>query len=246
MTWLLLAVAGVVVGGFIGAVGIGGVLLIPALMLLLPLDAHTASATALATFVFTGALGTLLFQRRGSIDWRKSAIVCAAAIAFSVVGAMAKTGFSGLALTRIIAVLILVAGTYIFLPTPSLAGNRQPDSPAEYALLAAIGALAGFGSGFSGAGGPLFSVPLMLIAGYAPLVAVGVSQVLQIVAALAGTAANLHYGSIAIVEAGWVTLFELAGVLLGVRIAHIVPPHQLRRIAAALCVVVGAVMLLRT
>ena len=70
-TVLLLASA-VVVGMFVGAVGIGGVLLIPALMIFAGLTVHQAAATALFTFLFTGIMGTWLFTRRGTIDWRTS------------------------------------------------------------------------------------------------------------------------------------------------------------------------------
>ena len=68
----LLAATALLAGTFISAVGVGGVLLIPALIAFAGLDIHQASASAMITFIFTGALGTYLFQRRGSIAWRMS------------------------------------------------------------------------------------------------------------------------------------------------------------------------------
>jgi uncharacterized membrane protein YfcA len=53
---LLAAVAGVV-GFFIGAVGVGGVLLIPFLVILGGQGIHAAAATALFTFLFTDSSG---------------------------------------------------------------------------------------------------------------------------------------------------------------------------------------------
>lgn len=67
---LLLLIIAFAVGALIGAVGIGGILLIPALATFGGLDIHEAMATALFTFAFTGIAGTLFFQRKGSIDWR--------------------------------------------------------------------------------------------------------------------------------------------------------------------------------
>ncbi len=61
------------VGTLIGAVGIGGILLIPALSAFAGLPIHAAMATALFTFGFTGVTGTVMFQRRGSIDWNVTA-----------------------------------------------------------------------------------------------------------------------------------------------------------------------------
>lgn len=66
--FLLLLLVAVLVGGLIGTVGVGGILLIPALNVLAGLSTHTAMGTALFSFIFTGLLGTWLFWRHGSID----------------------------------------------------------------------------------------------------------------------------------------------------------------------------------
>ena len=116
-TYALIAAAALFVGLFIGTVGVGGILLIPALTYLGGLTVHTAAATALFTFVFTGILGTLLFQRRGSIDWRITKPVCAGAVIFSVVGAWAASRIDARPLALVIAAITAFAGVYILLPT---------------------------------------------------------------------------------------------------------------------------------
>lgn len=247
MLFLPLAAVACAVGLFIGAVGIGGVLLIPALTVLGGLDVHASSATALFTFFFTGVLGTWLFQRYGSIDWRISLPVCVSAVAFSFAGAVVNSMIGAPLLNKIIAIIIIAAGVYILLPTNQNKLRITPvDSFRERTVLVAIGAAAGFGSGLSGAGGPVFSVPIMLAFGFAPLTAIGVSQVLQITSAASGTLANLAYGSIDFVTAAWITIFELIGVVVGVRVAHIVNMRQLRIAAAWLCVVAGIAMFIRS
>ena len=72
---MLLAIA-LMAGLCIGAVGVGGVLLIPSLALFAGISIHQAAATALFTFLFTGLYGTWLFHRRGSINWRVSLPIC--------------------------------------------------------------------------------------------------------------------------------------------------------------------------
>jgi uncharacterized protein len=233
----------VVVGLFIGTVGVGGVLLIPFLVLLGGLDIHAAAATALFSFLFTGLAGTWLYQRRGSIDWRMALRVCAGAVAFGYLGAVAAAHIDSRALTLLIASIIVLAGLYAGFPPRS--SFRLRNGRGRSLTLLAVGAASGFGSGLSGAGGPLFSVPLMVILGFAPLAAIGVSQVLQIVAALAGSAASFQDGRIDFALAAWVAAFELAGVVAGVRLAHAVSPTVLRRLAAALCIAVGTFMVVR-
>ena len=246
MTTILLAALACVVGFFIGAVGVGGILLIPALVLLGGMDIHRATATALFSFLFTGCLGTWLFQRRGSNDWRMTVPVCAGAVVFSYLGAMLNALAEARTLTLIIAAIIICAGAYILLPVSPAAGRRDAKTAGQRLLLLGVGAASGFGSGLSGAGGPLFSVPIMLLLGFMPLAAIGTSQVLQIIAAISGTAGNLKYGSIDFHAAAWITVFELAGVVAGTRAAHSVSVAALRRMAAGLCVVAGLFMLVRS
>lgn len=247
MTAALLAAVAVVVGFFIGSVGVGGVLLIPALALLGPLEIHRASATALFTFFFTGILGTWLFYRRGSMDWRMTLPVCAGSVVFSYLGAMVNSWVAPRPLALIIAAIIVFAGIYVLLPSRHAAGGyRNGRGAAQQALLACVGAAAGFGSGLSGAGGALFSVPLMMALGFVPLAAIGTSQVLQIIVAASGTAGNVQFGSVDFVTAAWVSVFSLAGVALGARAAHAVSVAVLRRMAAGLCIAVGVFMLARS
>ena len=245
-TAALIALVAVVVGFFIGAVGVGGVLLIPALVLLAPMDIHQASATALFSFLFTGILGTWLFARRGSIDWRMSLPVCAGSAIFSYLGALANSRIDPRPLTLLIASIIVFSGIYVLLPSRHADGAyRSGRGAAQQVLLLCIGAGAGFGSGLSGAGGPLFSVPLMMAFGFVPLASIGTSQVLQIVTATLGTVGNLQFGSIDFRMAAWIVGFLLVGVVVGARAAHVLQVKALRRTAATLCIVVGVFMLAR-
>lgn len=236
-----------VVGFFIGAVGVGGILLIPALTTFAGLSIHESAATALFTFIFTGIAGTWLFQRRGSISWRVSLPVCAGAVLFSFIGAMVNSMVNAQALNLIIALIIIFAGAYILIPSKRPhASHLDGRSKAQQLLLLAVGAVSGFGSGLSGAGGPLFSVPIMVLLGFFPLTAIGTSQVLQIISAASGSLGNLQYGSINFTVAAWITALELAGVFVGVRLAHAAKMHHLRNMAAALCIAVGGAMLVKS
>ncbi len=240
---IALALISLVVGALIGSVGIGGILLIPGLVIVGHLPIHASSATALFTFVFTGVLSGWLFARRGSIDWRASAIVCAGALVFSYIGAYVNSITNALVLDRIIGVAIALAGVNVLFPIRGIFNLAQ--GPQTWRLLLLVGVAAGFGSGLTGAGGPLFSVPIMLAFGFPPLMTIGVSQVLQIVSAGSGTLANLSYGAIDFTIALFITPFELLGVAIGVVAAHRANVAHLRRAAAWLCIVAGVFILIR-
>ncbi|MEW5865100.1 MAG: sulfite exporter TauE/SafE family protein [Pseudomonadota bacterium] len=243
---IVLALVGAAVGVLIGTVGVGGVLLVSFLALFGGLSIHQAAATALFTFAFTGVLGTWLYERRGSIDWRITVPVCAGSLVFGYLGATAAARIDARPLAAIIALVIIAAGAYIIVPQRGAVRHRDGRGWREQALLVSVGAASGFGSGFSGAGGPLFSVPIMVVLRYLPLTAVATSQVLQIVAAISGSIGNLRHGFIDFRVAAVVAVFELAGLLLGVRLAHAASAAALRRLAGALCVVTGAILLYRT
>jgi uncharacterized membrane protein YfcA len=210
------------------------------------LTIHQAAATSLFSFLFTGIVGTWLYQRRGSIDWRISLPVCAAAVVFAFCGAAVAAIIDPRPLAIVIALVIIAAGLHVLVPTPTIPLERHERGPREQMVLASVGAASGFGSGFSGAGGPLFSVPLMVILRYAPLTAVATSQVLQIVAATSGSLENYRQGFIDWNTAAVITVFELLGVIVGVRLAHIASALLLRRLAGALCVVTGGLLLARS
>lgn len=234
------------VGLLIGTVGVGGVLMVSFLALFGGLTIHEAAATSLFSFLFTGIVGSFLYQRRGSIDWNITLPVCAAALFFGFCGAAAAALVDPRPLAIVIALVIVAAGFYVLFPVKPGLRSRDGRGRAEKWLLASIGTAAGFGSGFSGAGGPLFSVPLMVILRYVPLAAVATSQVLQIVAATSGSVSNLRHGFIDWNTAAVITVFELLGLVVGVRLAHLASPLVLRRLAGILCVLTGGLLLLRT
>lgn len=244
MIWL--ALIAIAVGVLIGAVGVGGVLLIPALTMLAPLPIQGAMATSLLTFIFTGIAGTLLFQRRGSIDWRVAAPLCVGGGLFGFAGAWAASRLEAHTLGLLLGLVILLAGIYTLLrrherSAPLLQGRPQ----LQQVLLFCIGAATGFGSGLTGVGGPALSVPMMVLCGFPALTAIGASQVIQILAAVSGSVGNQLHGLIDWKLAAGLTAFEVAGVWIGAWLAHAVRASHLRTAVGVLCIAVGTGVLAR-
>ncbi len=241
-----LAAVALLVGALIGAVGIGGVLLIPALNLLAGLSIQASMATALFTFIFTGFVGTYFFQKRGSIDWSITVPLCAGAALFGFAGAALNAVLDGRVLTLILAAVILGAGLYTVLGRVTSRQAMFHDRPRRQRwLLFGLGAVAGFGSGLTGVGGPALSVPMLVLAGFSPLAAIGASQVIQILAAVSGSVGHLMHGVIDLKLAALVTILEVIGVWAGVAVAHAVDAQMLRRGVGVLCVLVGAGLMVR-
>ena len=145
--------------------------------------------------------------------------------------------------------MIIFAGVYALFPAKGgrleyRSMNGGGDLKQKLFLLA-IGGAVGFGSGLTGVGGPVLSVPLMVIIGFSPLTAIATSQVIQITAALSGSAGNLAHGFIDTGTALWVTVAELVGVTVGARLAHSISQASLKKVVSVVCIVVGAFIVLR-
>ena len=242
----LLPVA-LLVGALIGAAGVGGVLLIPAIHVLTGLSMHEAMATALFSFVFTGIAGTVLFQRRGSIDWSVTVPLCVGGALAAFPGALAGARLNGEQLATVLALLIIGAGAYTLRSRIEARATPLQARPGlRRAALLGIGMATGFGSGLTGVGGPALSVPMMMLAGFPPLATVGASQVVQILASLSGSGGNLLNGSIDFRLGLVLSVIEVLGVWIGVKVAHAVAQRTLRLGVGALCIAVGFGLLGRT
>ncbi len=242
----LLLLTAAIVGMLIGTVGVGGILLIPALSAFAGLSTHMAMATALFSFIFTGLLGTWLYQRHGSIDWGITIPVCAGAMAGAYPGSMANAMASGRTLDIILGAIIIFAGIYALFPAKKHILSCASGSLKQRILLMAVGFIVGFGSGLTGVGGPVLSVPLMVITGFGPLTSIATSQVIQIAAAISGSIGNLQHNFVDLGFGIWVAMAELAGVAAGVHLAHTISQKALKMVISVVCIVVGAFIMIRS
>src|SRR2546426_11386954 len=89
MTWVLVALLGLVAGVVSGLFGIGGaIVIIPGLVLLAKLPQHTANGTSLAALLLpVGILGVLEYNRRGQVNFGYAAIIAAGLLIGAFVGA---------------------------------------------------------------------------------------------------------------------------------------------------------------
>lgn len=247
LTHASLVLISIAIGALVGAAGVGGFFMPPALMLLMDMDIHRSMATSLFTFIFTGVAGACYFHRKGSIDWSLVQPVCIGAATTGFAGAWIGHHLGTAMLSLVLAAVILIAGIYTLSSGGVHAGLRMPsDAGRRWQMLAAIGAVTGFLSGLTGIGGPALSVPLMVLCGYSVLTAIGVGQVLQIVGALSGTLANLHYVDIDYTLAAFIAVFEIVGVLCGAFIIHRIDAALIKRLVGGLCLVAGFTFILRT
>ena len=107
---LLCLLLGMVAGILSGLIGIGGgIIIVPALVLLFGLSQHNAQGTTLALMVPPiGLLAAWTYYKNGFVDVRIAAIVCLGFFFGGLLGAKLATGISDALLTRIFGVALLL------------------------------------------------------------------------------------------------------------------------------------------
>ena len=228
---------GLLAGVLIGAVGIGGVILVPALVYFDGVPIHAAIAGAMMSYLLTGLVGTLVYARAKSIQWNMVGWLWAGAMPAALGGALAANVAPSALLEILIGLLTVSSGLQSLF---SGADVKMSDATTiSNPALGCIGAMTGFLSALSGTGGPLILVPILLYLELPVLTAVGLSQVIQLPIALLATAGNLGYGSLDIVLGGLLALGLAFGTWAGAAIAHAVPRAALRRMVSLVLVIVG-------
>ena len=243
LTFVLVLVAALVMGALIGCVGVGGVLLPPALVYLGGLGFHAAAATSTWAFLFCGVAGTLSYSGRRSIDWRMAAWLGAGVVPTAFVGALANTALPEGLLMAILAGLMVLTGADALLRSPADEGRaRRLGAPA----LLAVGAFVGFGSALTGTGGAVLLVPILLLLRTPVLASVGAAQAVALPIVGFSTAGYVLYGSVDFALGTAAGLVGAVGVVFGARIAHAAATAALRRVVATALLCVGLLIAAQT
>jgi uncharacterized membrane protein YfcA len=239
VTFLPFSILALLVGVFIGCVGIGGVLLVPGLVYLVGMDVQIAIATCMFSYLFSGAAGAVAYARRGSIRWSMALWLCVGAMPGAYLGAATLSIMSARWLEAIIAVLVLFSGiNALRQAAPDLSGASRPGSVG----LVAVGGITGFGSALSGTGGPLVLIPILMWMKLPLLTAVGLSQVIQLPVAALASVGNFQLGEVDVGASLTIAVLLVLGVTVGARLAHRLPAALLKRIVAGVLIAVGVAM----
>lgn len=257
--WQLLVGVGCLSGLASGLLGIGGgMIVVPALVLLLPLIGidgpelpKVAMATSLALIVPTAIAGTQAHAARGAIDWRLWAMMAPALVTGSLVAMIIARGISVSLITMIFVGFALVSAWRLVRGkappplAPDAAGMNLPALIVKSIGGGTLASLLGFGVAF-------FAVPVLSRLIPVPR-AIGTASALALPMAIGGTIGYLHAAAPADCSGctGYVYLPAVAAigvatvltVPLGARLTSVLPITALQRLFAVL-LVFGAASLL--
>ncbi len=240
---LVLCVFALVAGGLDAIVGGGGLVQLPALLVVLPQAPVVAllGTNKLASVVGT-ASAAVTYQRRVTIDRRTAALMAGSAFAGAGLGALLATQV-GSALLKPVVLVALIAVLGYTLARPALGEVEQLrlTARAQQAVAVVGGAAIGFYDGFVGPGTGSFLVFLLVGAvGLSFLHASATAKIVNTMTNLAALALFAYGGHVLWTLGAAMAAANLTGSQIGARLAVRRGSAWVRRVFV---VVVGALVL---
>ena len=227
-------------GACIGLTGIAGFLLPIFYVSVLMLDPIESLALAFAAFVVSGVLGWPAYRASGDLPLRACGWLCLGSLVGAVAGVFVGLALPAQVLTVTLYIVVLVSGTSVLVrmrPKKSIKLKDEAQTGERpVAVYVAVGLVTAVICAASGAGGPVLVVPILMLLGFSPRSAVGMS-LLDSVAI--GIPSAIGYFAGGAIEPGVWSL--LAPALIGHGIGTILGSKNARRINAPVLKVVVAV-----
>ena len=257
MSLLLIALclgAGCLIGFMGGVLGIGGgMIAIPALVLLMGMSQQLAQGTALIMVLPTIIMAVRKYNQQTRIDRRVALAGAGGAVVFTWVGARLALGIeSGVLRLSFAVFLFFIALFYAWqtwraglaLRAPRASGNAPVFTPRRASVL---GMLCGTLGGFFGVGGAVLAVPIITTVFRLPQTT---AQALALCMVIPGSAVALATYSWA-GQAAWLVGLPLAAgsllfVPVGVRLAYRLPERKLRACFAAMLFATVALLIVES
>jgi uncharacterized membrane protein YfcA len=249
----LLVLLVLLIGVSLGLSGIGGFLIAPLLVALAGLGPREAVVDALISFVPSGLLGAVLYSRRHSFSWSLATALSIGTVPGVIVGREISLSLDQRLLQRALAFSVMLAAGLLLVARPRgvAVARREPDSrharSARLLLVTTIGSIGGVLTVLAGVGGPLVSVPALLLLRIDPGEAIGASLLSSVVGSGLGAFALLPaVGSPSVGILAAIIGSQVVGVTAGVLLRPRIPSARFPEFVALTGAVAAAWILWRT
>lgn len=190
--WKLLGI-GAVAGLFGGLFGLGGgIIIVPALVLLLGFNQRQAAATSALALLPTAITGVISYGSHGAVDWAAGLALALGIIVGAQLGARLLHKLSLRALEWLFFGFLLVAIALLWLVVPER-GAHIAMSPLVFISLIGFGVIPGLAMALLGVGGGVIAIPVLITAyGASDLAAKGSSLLMVLVGSATATVKHLR------------------------------------------------------
>jgi len=237
---LLVGVGAGILSGLFG-VG-GGILVVPALVMILGFDQRLASGTSLGA-VFPISLASLVtYWSNHNVDWAMALLLAIGAVTGAVYGTKLIHRLPRHVLGYLFSAVLVVTAIRLYIPTA--ADGRGDLGFWGAAALVVLGFLTGVLAGLLGIGGGVIMVPIMIVLfGEIPVIAKGTAVAVTSPTALSGTLRNLRARNIDVKVAIVVGLAGIPTAIFGSLVADTMSKDLSNALFATLVLAVASKML---
>ncbi len=237
---------GLVAGFLSGLLGVGGgVLIVPALVLLLGFPQKLASGTSLIAVAPISVVGLVSYLIEGHIDWAVGVPLAVGMLLGGVVGSWLLAKLPATVISWIFLIAMVATAIRMFFSDPP-AGVPAALEWWQVLLLGVIGLLVGVLSGLVGVGGGVVIVPVLTVGmGIDALVAKGASLVAMIPNAILSSYLNLRRRNADLTAGLAVGLAGCLTTVFGSFVADWIDPRIGSIVFAVFLLLVALQMLLR-
>ena len=249
MDLALISCLTLVIGVSLGLSGYGG-FLIPAMLIgIMGMGVRDAVANALWSFVIPGIVGSLLYRRKDSHPgWSLAILLSIGTVPGTLVGQVLSVSLPERELQLVLGCVVLAAGLSLIRPKrPHGTVHVDADRILQWQSLVVLGAgaLGGLAAVMTGAGGPLITVPILLIMGYKISKVVGAALLNSVVGAILGAVTLNDVADVDFFVIAAITVPQLIGVPVGVWLQHRMTSSRTVPVIAAIATVTGAILIWR-
>ncbi|MDX3905657.1 MAG: TSUP family transporter [Pigmentiphaga sp.] len=229
--WLLAGLAGIGVG----ATGVGGVLIVPVLTAVGEMPVHAAIAAASFALLFPALAAQCMLSRQAS--GRGTTGLTAGALGGAALGALTLPWLPGAAIGLGVAALATASGAQALLArgTHASAAKDLPGSAPSFLLGLAVGCA----SAWSGTGGALVLLPLLMLLGVEARIALPLGQTIQLPITGIASLVNFHAGTLALALGAALGICLLLGWAGGIALGRTLPGPRLRQLMAVALLAAG-------
>lgn len=231
----------------VGMTGIGGLLVVPALSVLGNMPLTQAVPASTLAFLFTGLAATahLQWRARHAADARSPApeptlqrltSLQLAALLGAGLGAFTLSALPTTGVHVALAILALLSGLQTLLRS---APSEDSAGRIGVAAQCAIGLAVGLGSAWSGTGGPILLLPVLMWLRTPTRNAIAMAQAIQLPIAVAATAVNFAFWQLDWRLGLTIGALLLVGWVAGIWVATRMPTRRLRQALGWLLVGIG-------
>lgn len=231
---------GLASGFFAGLFGIGGgIIIVPALVLLLRIEQKHAVGTSLLAILPAATISAAAYALAGNVDIVVAAILAIGAVVGAQFGAWLLGRISRRVAQWAFVVFLAVMIVELLIVVPDRSAGLVLDAP-RVAGLVALGLVAGTLSAILGIGGGGVVVPVLMVwFGLGDLAAKGVSLVMMLPGVISGLIGNGRRGKVHVRAGLLVGAGSLATGPLGTWVAHLVPAQLGAWLFAGFLVFIG-------